>query len=304
MKRRKKNRRVEYEKFDDEAYINDMLNEEGQGHRPPQKKKRKKRQGVFLGLMTFILGIVILVFAFLLLFHIQKVEVKGNKYCTQNDIIGWLKEDKYAVNSVYACWRFNQSDKKQLPAVDSSKVTMKNPWTIQITVKEKEIAGYIDYNQKYLYFDKDGTAVLVSSDKLEHAAYLEGMDVDTAKVKLGEVLPVADKDVFQGIVELSQLLVKYELNPDSITSSGSDLNLYFGKVEILLGNKNYEERVAQISPILEKLNGQYPDSEGTLHLENYDTADKAVRFVPKKEEEPTSGEEGATDASDEETVQP
>jgi cell division protein FtsQ len=302
MKRSKKNRRVKDEKFDDEAYINEMLYEDG--HRPPQHKRKKKRQGVFLGLMTFILGIAILVFAFLLLFHIQKIDVKGNKYSTQNDVIGWLKEDKYAVNSVYAWWKFNHSDVKQLPVVNSSKVTLKNPWTIQITVKEKEIAGYIDYNEQYLYFDKDGTAVLASSDKLDHAAYLEGMDVDTGKVKLGKVLPVTDKDVFQGIVELSQLLVKYELNPDSITCSGSDLNLYFGKVEVLLGNTNYEERVAQISPILEKLNKQYPNSEGTLHLESYDTTDKAVRFVPKKEEEPTSGEDGETDGSDEETVQP
>ena len=57
------------------------------------------------------------------------------------------------------------------------------------------------------------------------------------KVKLGKVLPVSDKNVFKRIVEISQLLVKYELSPREprITCSGSDLNLYFGNVEVLLG---------------------------------------------------------------------
>lgn len=281
MKRKKKSGREKYEKFDDEAYVNEMLDWE-EDH--PPRPRKKKHHGVFLGFLTFILGIAIIVFAFMLLFHIQKVEVKGNKYCTENDVIGWLKEDKYAVNSVYVWWKYNHEDIEQLPIVESSKILLKTPWTVQFIVKEKEITGYIDYKDQYLYFDKDGTAVLVTREKLDGAAYLKGMEVESSKVKLGEVLPVSDKKVFRGIVELSQLLVKYKLTPDGITCVGSGLNLYFGGVEVLLGKTNYGDRIAQIPPILEKLLEQHPDSTGTLHLENYDVSDKAVRFVPKAEE--------------------
>ena len=49
-----------------------------------------------------------------------------------------------------------------------------------------------------------------------------------------------------------------------------------------MGKTNYEDRVAQLPPILEKLSKQYPDTPGTLHLENYDTSDKIIRFVPDK----------------------
>ena len=287
MKRKKKSRRERYEEYDEEAYINEVLYKEG--YRPPERKK-KKRRGVFLGLLTFILGIVIIVFAFLLLFHIQKIEVKGNKYCTENDVIGWLREDKYAVNSVYVWWKYNKADVKQLPVVESSKISFRAPWAIRVTVKEKEISGYIDYNNQYLYFDKDGTAVLSTVEKIDSAAYIEGMEVDASKVKLGKVLPVSDKNVFKRIVEISQLLVKYELSPDRITCSGSDLNLYFGNVEVLLGKTNYEVRLAQVPPILQKLTEQYPDKQGTLHLENYDATDKAVRFVPKEAQEGAESE--------------
>lgn len=286
---RNQRRREKYEEFDDEAYINEVLYKEG--YRPPERRKRK-RQGVFLGLLTFVLGIAIIIFAFLLLFHVQKIEVKGNQYSSDNAVISWYREDKYAMNSVYAWWKYNHTDVKQLPVVESSKVSLKTPWSVRITVKEKEITGYIDYKDQYLYFDKDGTALLKTAERLKGAAYIEGMDIDESKVKLGKVLPVSDKNFFKRIVEISQLLVKYKLNPDRVTSSGSELNLYFGKVEVLLGKSNYEERLAQVSPILEKLKEKYPDQEGTLHLENFEASDKAIRFVPKKAEEQEKNQEG------------
>jgi cell division protein FtsQ len=106
--------------------------------------------------------------------------------------------------------------------------------------------------------------------------------VDVSKVKLGEVLPVSDKDIFQRTVELSKLLRKYKLVPDRIVCSKAGPAFYFGNVEVLVGKTNYEDRVAQLPPILEKLSKQYPDTPGTLHLENYDTSDKIIRFVPDK----------------------
>lgn len=286
MKRKRHSRREIDEKYDDEAYMNEVLYKEGYQPSSPRKKP-KKRQGVFLGILTTVLGIVIIVLAFLLLFHVQKIEVKGIEYCTENDVVEWLKEDKYAVNTVYAWWKYNYTDVEQLPSVKSAKVTLRNPWTIRVTVKEKQLSGYIDYDSKYLYFDKEGTASLVTTDKLANAAYIEGMDVDASKVKLGKVLPVSDKAVFKQFVEISRLLVKYSLSPDRITCSGNDISVYFGEVEVQLGSKNYEERLAQVPPILQKLNEKYPDTAGILHLENYDSASEAIRFVPKTEDTTT-----------------
>lgn len=247
-----------------------------------KKQKKKKRQGVFLGLLIFILGILIVLFAFMLLFHTQKIGVKGNKYVKEEDVVEWLKKDKYAANTAYIWVRYNFTNPKQLPGVESSEITLKTPWSVQVTVKEKQISGYIEYNGGYLYVDKDGTAVLTATDKPDGAANLEGLDVDLSKVKIGELLPVSDKNIFQNIMELSKLFSKYKLTPDRIACTEAGPAFYFGNVEVLLGNTNYEDRVAQLSPILEKLSGQYPDTPGTLHLENYDTSNKVIRFVPDK----------------------
>ncbi|TCS80771.1 cell division protein FtsQ [Muricomes intestini] len=247
-----------------------------------KKHKKKKRQGVVLGLLIFILGILIVLFSFMLLFHTQKIEVKGNKYVSEEDVTEWLKKDKYTANTVYIWGRYNFASPKQLPGVESTKITLRTPWIVQVTVKEKEISGYIEYNGGYLCFDKEGTAMLTTADKPAGVANLEGLEVDVSKVKLGEVLPVSDKDIFQRTVELSKLLRKYKLVPDRIVCSKAGPAFYFGNVEVLVGKTNYEDRVAQLPPILEKLSKQYPDTPGTLHLENYDTSDKIIRFVPDK----------------------
>lgn len=282
MKRKKQTRREKYEKFDDEAYVNEVLYKDG--YRPPERK-RKKRRGTFLGFVTFVLGIVIIVFAFLLLFHIQTIEVKGNKHCAQNEVVNWIKKDKFSVNSAYVWWKYNHGNIKQLPLVKSTKITLKNPWTVVATVKEKDISGYIQAGSQYLYFDKDGTALLKTDKKIDKITYIEGMKVDASKVILGKVIPVSDKNVFKRIVEISGLIGKYSLTPDRIVCSGSDLNLYFGSVEVLLGKTNYDVRAAQVKPILGKLSEQFPGKEGTLHLENFSAADKAVRFTPKEEKD-------------------
>ncbi|CUX34062.1 cell division protein FtsQ/DivIB [Clostridium sp. C105KSO13] len=247
-----------------------------------KKHKKKKRQGVILGLLIFILGILIVLFSFMLLFHTQRIEVKGNKYSKEEDVIEWLKKDKYTANTVYIWGRYNFTHPNQLPAVESSRITLKRPWTVQVTVKEKEVSGYIEYKDGYLCFDKKGTAMLTTTDKPDGAANLEGLDVNTSKVKIGEVLPVSDKDIFERIMELSKLFKKYKLTPDRIVCSKGNPVFYFGNVKVLVGKTNYEDRVAQLPPILEKLAGQYPDTTGTLHLENYDASDKVIRFVPDK----------------------
>ena len=56
--------------------------------------------------------------------------------------------------------------------------------------------------------------------------------------------------------------------------------MYFGIVEVLLGSGGYEEKLEQVQPILDKLAELYPDTAGTLHLENYDPDSESIRFVP------------------------
>ena len=111
---------------------------------------------------------------------------------------------------------------------------------------------------------------------------MEGLSFDASKVEIGKKIPVEDDSAFTLIAEASKYLVKYSLTPDKLVyANEQSVVLYFGSVEVLLGNKEYEIRIAQIKPILEKLKEQYPDQAGVLHLENYEADSASINFTPQ-----------------------
>ena len=147
-------------------------------------------------------------------------------------------------------------------------------------MKEKGKSGYVSFNDTNLYFDRKGTALFESKKTFTGVPYVEGLSFDASKVEIGKKIPVEDDSAFTLIAEASKYLVKYSLTPDKLVyANEQSVVLYFGSVEVLIGNKEYEIRIAQIKPILEKLKEQYPDQAGVLHLENYEADSASINFT-------------------------
>lgn len=202
---------------------------------------------------------------FLLLFQVREIEVDGNRYLTKQEVADWMNRDELSSNAVYQMWKYHFSDYELLPAMEGVKVGMKNPWTLKVVVKEKRIVGYIMPGDEFVYFDKDGIVLAKTREWWDDVPRIEGLSV--SKVTVFEELPVsqANKKAFQKLLDMSENLKRCELTPERIVCMDSDLYLYFGQVCVIVGNENLAERIAQISPILEKSG----DQKGTLHLENY-----------------------------------
>lgn len=244
-------------------------------------KKKKRRRQAWKTVLTIAAVLILLGLILVFGFRIRTVEVKGNDYYGDNSIASWIQNDRLAENSLYVLlkYRFTQPDMPS--AVESMEVSLKNPWTLLVKVQEKTMLGYVDYDGAYLYFDREGIASLRTKKVMEGVPYVEGLDFDASSVVIGEELPVEDDSIFGKIMDASQYLKENELSPDRLVCGENGITLYFGKVEVLLGNSGYDNRIAQIKPILEKLQEKYPDTAGTLHLENFDESSDAVRFVPE-----------------------
>ena len=242
------------------------------------KKHRKKR--IWPVVLTVLSAAVLLGFIGVFGFQTRSFEVEGNNYYGETSIASWIQRDKLSVNTLYILFKYRFTDAELPSAVESMEVSLKNPWTVHVKVTEKEMAGYVDYDGAYLYFDRDGTATVRTSQTIEGTPYIEGLQFDASKVVIGESLPVEDDSIFGKIVDVSRYLKKYSLTPDRISCAQGDIRIYFGVVEVILGDENYDDRLAQVQPILDKLSEQYPDVAGTLHLENYDSSSTSIRFVP------------------------
>lgn len=237
-----------------------------------EKKKPKKKSHKLYALIIIILGFAILTLTVFVLFHMQSMKVSGNEYTSETELVSWVKEDKYAVNTLYLLAKFKWGDIVLPPNIERVEAGIKNPWTFTLRVTEKKIMGGILQGNDYVYFDKDGFVVLITPDKREGVPHVEGLM--TSEVKLYQTLKVSDKKIFRNILDVSNMIVQCELSPDRIECSGEDINLYFGSIRVLLGSGNMKNKILQIPPILEKLAGQ----TGTLHLEYYSDTSQSISF--------------------------
>ena len=245
-----------------------MGNHEMQEERRPGKKKTHR----LYAFVVLLLGAAILALGILILFYVQKIEVSGNEYCSDQQIVDVVKEDKYAVNTLYIAAKYALGKGETLPCLDAISVRLTAPWAIKVTVREKPIVGYVNNGDQYAYFDKEGLVIYESTVMMEGLPCIEGIDLEN--IELYSQLETDSSKIFEEILETSQEVKKYDLNTDKIVCKGNDIYLYIGTVYVNLGSKVSSEQIAQIKPILEKLEGQ----EGTLHLENYSDSSGTITF--------------------------
>jgi cell division protein FtsQ len=168
----------------------------------------------------------------------------------------------------------------KLPFVEKIDVTMTDTHTITVYVYEKMVAGCVEFMGEYLYFDKDGIIVESSSTRLEDIPVIKGLKFD--KIMLSEKLEVQKDELFDVIINLTQLIRKYELRVDKISfNSDYEVTLDCGDIRVLLGKKStYDEALSELKNILAEAKGM----EITLDMRNYV---KGTQNIIGKQKNPT-----------------
>lgn len=230
------------------------------------------------------------VFFFLRSCEITNVTVHGNVHYTAEEIKNFVMEDKLSYNSILLSLKYKHKTVKDIPFVEKIDVDVVDNHTVNINVYEKALAGCVNFLGSYMYFDKDGIVVEGSDSKTVGIPEVTGLRFE--QIMLYEKLPVKDDTVFQDILDMTQLLAKYEISADKIQfDSNMNMILYFGNVRVLLGDKkNLDEKVMRLPYMLPSLEGE----SGTLHLENFQENTKVTTFtkddVPEEVPEEESSE--------------
>ncbi len=240
-----------------------------QSREEPRKKKKSHR---LYAVVVIILGLAIVIGTVLLLFYVQQIIVEGNEYCSDQEIAAAVQDDDLSVNSLYVVAKYALGRGEVLPLVDEMDVSLANPWTVRVSVKEKQAVGYLAYGDEYLCFDKEGMALRETTVPPPGLPLVEGIEVEHAG--LYEYLTSEDTKVFSAILDVSRELQKNELSCDKIVCIGDNIYLYIGKICVSLGDTITEEQMAQIGPII----GELGNREGTLHMEDYGNSGGTVTF--------------------------
>ena len=103
-----------------------------------KKKKKERKTGgghTLYAIVVLLLAIAIFVMSMLLLFHVQTIQIRGNKYVESSTVAKSIQSDKYATNTLYIMVKNALGKIKYPKSVESAKIRMKAPWSIQVTVK-------------------------------------------------------------------------------------------------------------------------------------------------------------------------
>lgn len=225
--------------------------------------------------MTVLLILLGAVWWFLTTYTIHTVTVEGSTHYTSEEIEEMVFQTPLDNISLILSWRYHNKNITGVAFIESIEVTVVGNDSVRIRVYEKSLAGYIEYLGQYMYFDKDGTVVEVSSQTTTGIPLVTGLKFDS--VVLDEPLPVEDADVFQYVLELTNLINKYELTVDKIYFSPDlDMTLYIGDVMVSLGDSSLlTEKMMKLRDTYSQLAGL----SGTLHLENYTGSSSVITFT-------------------------
>lgn len=235
----------------------------------------KKRISIqWLAIAAGCILLLTLLLAAMGIFKIKQIDVSGNSYYTEEEIRQLVIGDKK--DSLSLMISYNYLGGKEIPFIDNVEISMVSPSHIKIRVYEKTMIGYVSYMGANIYFDKDGTVVESSSEVLDGIPCVRGLQFDT--LTLYQPLNVADQSVFDLLLSMTQMMKKYELDPDEITlqNGGTEIVLSFDRVRINLGaNEHMDEKAARIKTLLPQLE----DKSGVLHMEEYTNDSTIISFM-------------------------
>lgn len=229
------------------------------------------------GMVLFLVVALGVAFSYVITnFSVTTIYVEGNVHYTNEEIIGMVMEGHYGNNSLLLSLKYKDKSIVGVPFIEKMDVSVQDPHTIKIEVYEKALAGYVEYLERYMYFDKDGVVVESAKVKTQGIPMVTGLKFD--HVIMYEPLPVADPKVFKSILSITQLVNKYSLSVDQIYfGSDGSLTLYFEDIRVALGGgDNLDEKVMELQYMLPELSGK----SGILRMENYTEETKNISFEP------------------------
>lgn len=242
------------------------------------KRKKKSKVGYYIyAVAILILTIANLGIGMWLLTYVQAIDVKGNVVGEKSEIISWIQEDPMTVNSIYTLCKFQGKSYKLPIYMESVNVTLKAPWKVQVEVKEKQMIACVPEGRAYVYFDSDGLVLKKITQYDGSVPLIEGaVFTNTGQF---EYLQSEDEKQIPCIVSITQELSRIKMSPERIVWDEEGMNLYFDNIRIQLGIGRFNEKVVELSPILEKLEGK----KGIVHMEHY-TKGGIIRFEEITEE--------------------
>jgi len=229
-----------------------------------ESKRYKVLRGMiktfFVFFLLFILGGV-----FFLTCKLDKVEFVGNTRYTDEELKKRIINKSTDGNTLLLYLRLRYKEMERIPFVEDVDMELINKNEVRLHIYEKKVTGCIEYMGGYMYFDKDGIIVESSKEKLEGVPFVTGLVFN--EIVLYEKLNIQKEELFDVILNITQLIYKFNLSADTISiNQDNEITLDLGDVKVLLGKRDtYDEQIAELKNIIPNTGG----GKMTINMKNF-----------------------------------
>lgn len=229
-----------------------------------KREGKQKKKKILMVTFLLIASFAILFFSL----QIRTVEMSGNERYTKEQIENLIFDTNLSRNSIYCYYQSAFRPHKSIPFVEDYKIVFRSPTKVEIILYEKSVVGYVSYMNSLMYFDKDGIIVESTNEKLEGVPLISGLKF--GHIVLHKSLPVEEPQVFNEILNLTQVLSVYGIIVDKIHyNSDHEAQLTIKNLVVKLGtNAQISGKISELNDILR----DYAELSGTLYLDTYDEA--------------------------------
>lgn len=198
----------------------------------------------------------------------------GSDRYTSKELEEYFFSKKTDRNPFVFLFKSKFCDKIQIPFVETYDVEMLSLTDYKVTIYEKSVVGYINYMGSNMYFDKDGIVVESSGKILENVPLITGINFDY--IILHQKLPVENQQIFTILLEITQLIEKYQINTDKIyISTDFEISLTLDKVTVELGKSDdLAEKVKELKDLIPSLINE----KGVLDMKQYNYENSGYTF--------------------------
>lgn len=243
-----------------------------------RKKKANRRLIFYLSIFFFLIAVIVYLQS--PLSHIKTINVEGNSYIADEEIIA--SSNLTVGNNI---WTINQSEIERLiskdPIVESVSVQRKLPWTINIHVSEGQIIGYIREDANYSPILGNGEILEVVGDTYHgDAPLLNGFDDENYLDRMAGQLKALPENILNLISE-----IHWEPTEDN----QNNILLYMNDGFIVKGTiRNFAEKMEVYPSIVSQLAAE---DKGIIHIgvgvyfESFDTKGEETEMDAVPEEE-------------------
>ena len=229
-----------------------------------------------LGLNLFTILVMLIAAAITAVYftcNVKTVRVTGSTLYTSREIAEQVISDDTQLrhNSVFLAALYMTPWAPKIPFVESVRVSLDSPDSITITVRDMDIAGYIPYAGKNLYFSADGIVLENSPLTIRNAAFVTGLSI--TKGEIGSRMEAENAAGLDLVLSALEILRKYELHTESIyLGKTGGVTMYLDQIKVQLGRTDFELKISKIAQIYPYLEGR----SGTINMTNYSSSDENI----------------------------